>query len=559
MHPYNMNSKCDCSSACIVTKPSPLPFSELLMLNALSSSRPASHYLKSCLTESFLSELTVTNKSPEQSSSSSSCQKPLTSAAKRRHRRKRNQMRRYAFLNATIHDIANNAVATAASILGSQNSLPHCQAADRKTTDPFLNPNSFHCNHSNNEHFYNCYNASSYKIKSRLSVKETHQLAEISADRNDKLKSALKISEDFVPGSSMDIIRQAKEQQAAREEKLRANKDLITATLKTEQNESPFEAQSRENLAKRSNKKAKSYSDSSSESSSSDSSDSSDSEDSSDSTSSSSDSSSSDSSYSERSSRKGHHSKEKRRGHAKGSRERKKSYKSKVSSREQDEKSRKRIRSEIPLDNKNSRNDSLPRVYSRYSTSIERSHQANSPPRRQLQSFVSSNHRQTPLYRSENNLLESDKAYKKTISPTNRRSNSPGADSGSRSNSPVPSRRRDRSYSRSVSPDRSYSRRSRNGNKSLRRDFSHSRSRSPSPRYRRDLTRRRSDSRDRYRRPKDTRRRSPSSSTSRSRSRDRRSKSFSTKSERSTRSRSRSIPRRRGSPSFLDKRRITRY
>ncbi|OTF77796.1 hypothetical protein BLA29_012664, partial [Euroglyphus maynei] len=76
-----------------------------------------------------------------------------------------------------------------------------------------------------------------FKIKSCLSVKETHQLAELNRDRNDKLKTALGISDDFVAGSSMDIIRKAKEQQAAKEEMLKNNKDFIQETIR-QQNES---------------------------------------------------------------------------------------------------------------------------------------------------------------------------------------------------------------------------------------------------------------------------------------------------------------------------------
>ena len=118
------------------------------------------------------------------------------------------------------------------------------------------------------------------------SVKETHQLAEINQDRNDKLKSALGISENFVAGSSMDIIRQAKEKQAAREVVVKASKEPQSMKSK------PVDEPTPKQYAKRS----RSSSDSSDSSSESDSSDSS-SSDSSSSSSSESDSDSEGSSY----------------------------------------------------------------------------------------------------------------------------------------------------------------------------------------------------------------------------------------------------------------------
>ncbi|RWS30236.1 hypothetical protein B4U80_00615 [Leptotrombidium deliense] len=42
-------------------------------------------------------------------------------------------------------------------------------------------------------------------------VKETHQMAEINQERNDKLKRALGINDNFVEGSSLDIDRRSKE------------------------------------------------------------------------------------------------------------------------------------------------------------------------------------------------------------------------------------------------------------------------------------------------------------------------------------------------------------
>lgn len=94
---------------------------------------------------------------------------PLTSAAKRRHRRKRNQLKRYAYLASTV-------AATTASMLDANRSATSASTsssnfAKRKTQSPtnvplIYNHNSFNCNHSNSDHFYNYYNASSNKIKS---------------------------------------------------------------------------------------------------------------------------------------------------------------------------------------------------------------------------------------------------------------------------------------------------------------------------------------------------------------------------------------------------------
>jgi hypothetical protein len=53
------------------------------------------------------------------------------------------------------------------------------------------------------------------RLKSIVSVKETHQMAELNHDKNDKLKSALGISPFFIEGSSLDATRKAKEALAA--------------------------------------------------------------------------------------------------------------------------------------------------------------------------------------------------------------------------------------------------------------------------------------------------------------------------------------------------------
>lgn len=96
--------------------------------------------------------------------SNRNAKEPLSSAAKRRIRRKRNQMKRLDEILITT------AAATAASILNSKDdhlseSRQHCE---NKAADQLLKSNPFKCNHSNNDHFYNHYNASSYKIKSCL-------------------------------------------------------------------------------------------------------------------------------------------------------------------------------------------------------------------------------------------------------------------------------------------------------------------------------------------------------------------------------------------------------
>jgi len=49
----------------------------------------------------------------------------------------------------------------------------------------------------------------------RVNVKETHQMAELNHDKNDKLKNALGISPFFIEGSSLDATRKAKEALAA--------------------------------------------------------------------------------------------------------------------------------------------------------------------------------------------------------------------------------------------------------------------------------------------------------------------------------------------------------
>lgn len=96
---------------------------------------------------------------------------PLTSAAKRRHRRKRNQLKRYAYLASTVAATTASMLDANRSASAASTSSSNFTFAKRKTHSPtnaplIYNHNSFNCNHSNADHFYNYYNASSNKIKS---------------------------------------------------------------------------------------------------------------------------------------------------------------------------------------------------------------------------------------------------------------------------------------------------------------------------------------------------------------------------------------------------------
>lgn len=180
MFSANLKAKCACPSMSSISpleKQSPL-CSNLLLLNALSSQinqkapleqlAQFDQLLKSCCNNPFLNGLKLSKVagSPESEREhvhSSVCPdyRPLTSAAKRRHRRRRNQMKRFA----------SQVAATVASILDAKDGQ-HSQSqspADRTPSNALTyNPNSFNCNHSNTDHFYDYSNASSYKIKSCL-------------------------------------------------------------------------------------------------------------------------------------------------------------------------------------------------------------------------------------------------------------------------------------------------------------------------------------------------------------------------------------------------------
>lgn len=181
-------ARCDhCSSSTSSTPQLPILhhnqsplYSNMLLLNALypqltpqSQSIESQLALKSCCNPSqsnlFSELLKVTPHvsgtcGEAQCTATADSRPPLTSAAKRRHRRKRNQLKRYAYLASTV-------AATTASMLDATRpptNLPSSTFSKRKTSAPLIyNHNSFNCNHSNSDHFYNYYNATSNKSYSR--------------------------------------------------------------------------------------------------------------------------------------------------------------------------------------------------------------------------------------------------------------------------------------------------------------------------------------------------------------------------------------------------------